>query len=210
MATSAKQLAANRANAKKSTGPRTELGKRISRMNSTTHGLCGHTVLKTPEDDAAYRTYYHRLMPDLSPANAVEQDFAERIIYDSWRIHRASAIESNIFALAEAAFDTGNAAQDDALNDAHAFQVNDRAISLLSLYQQRLQRGMLKDLAALKAMQKERLAQPVTPRAASAPAPYPLEMPDPTPRTGFVDPIPEFDPEDHPPVDENRSSDMAA
>ena len=117
MATSAKQLAANRANAKKSTGPRTELGKRISRMNSTTHGLCGHTVLKTPEDDAAYRTYYHRLMPDLSPANAVEQDFAERIIYDSWRIHRASAIESNIFALAEAAFDTGNAAQDDALNE---------------------------------------------------------------------------------------------
>jgi hypothetical protein len=157
---SAKQLAANRANAAKSTGPRTEAGKRIARMNSTTHGLCGQTVLKTPEQDATYQAYYHRLMPGLAPANAIEQDFAERIIHDSWRIHRASAIESNLFAMAEPAFDTGNPAQDDALNDAHTFQLNDRAINLLSLYQQRLQRSIHRDLAMLRKMQQERKSQP--------------------------------------------------
>jgi len=36
---SARKLAANRANAQKSTGPRTERGKAISRFNAVTHGL---------------------------------------------------------------------------------------------------------------------------------------------------------------------------
>jgi len=38
-ATSAKQVAANRANAKRSTGPRTKEGKERSRLNSLKHGL---------------------------------------------------------------------------------------------------------------------------------------------------------------------------
>src|SRR5580692_6807529 len=133
---SARQLAANRANSQKSTGPRTDSGKINSRLNAFKHGLSGQTILRTPEQDAAYSTYRARLYPDLAPASAVELDFAERIIYDSWRIHRASAIEANLYALAEAAFDTGNTAQDDALNDANTFQLNDKAINLLSLYQQ--------------------------------------------------------------------------
>ena len=211
---SAKQLAANRANSRKSTGPITEAGKLNSRLNSYKHGLSGHTILRTPEQDASYNTFRARLYPDLAPANAVEHDFAERIIYDSWRIHRASAIESNLYALADPAFDTGNLQQDDALNDAHTFLLNDKAINLLSLYQQRLQRGVHKDLAMLRQMQKDRRAEHTLaskrPRAASAPMPQPVEMPDPTPQTGFVDPIPEISPEDEPQVDRNSPSDMAA
>jgi hypothetical protein len=157
MSISAKQLAANQRNAQHSTGPRTDAGKRISRMNATTHGLTGQTVLKTPEEDAIYRAYSTRLMPD-PPANAIELDFAERIVYDSWRIRRASAIEANLYALAEATFDTGNVAQDDALNDACTYQVNDRTFNLLSLYQQRLQRSIHKDLEMLRKMQKDRRA----------------------------------------------------
>ena len=38
------RLNANRANAQKSTGPRTEEGKAVSRLNSTTHGLTGTGV----------------------------------------------------------------------------------------------------------------------------------------------------------------------
>ncbi len=135
---SAKQLAANRANAAKSTGPITEAGKLNSRRNAVKHGLTGHTVLRTPEQDATYNTYRARLYPDLAPANAMELDFAERIIYDSWRIHRASAIESNLYAL------VADISEEDALNEAHAFQVNEKSIALLSLYQQRLQRSSTK------------------------------------------------------------------
>ena len=39
MATPA-QIAANTANAQRSTGPRTEAGKSITSQNATTHGLC--------------------------------------------------------------------------------------------------------------------------------------------------------------------------
>ena len=37
--TTALKIAANRRNAKRSTGPRTEAGKAISRRNALTHGL---------------------------------------------------------------------------------------------------------------------------------------------------------------------------
>src|ERR1019366_2916668 len=181
---SGKQSAANRANSKKSTGPRTDLGKSISRMNAVQHGLTGQSMLRTPAQEAAYRTYSARLMPDLAPANAIELDFAERIVYDSWRVHRASAIENNLYALADPAFDTGNPEQDDALNEAHTFQVNDRSINLLSLYQQRLQRSIHRDLEMLRKMQKERRAEAMKP--AAKPALQLIDKPAPSPLIGSV------------------------
>jgi hypothetical protein len=204
---SAKQLAANRANAKKSTGPITEAGKLNSRLNAVKHGLTGHTILRTNEQDAAYNTFRASLYPDLAPANAVEHDFTERIIYDSWRVHRASAIESNLFALAEAAFDTGNTAQDDALNEAHAFQVNDKSINLLSLYQQRLQRSIHRDLEMLRKMQKERKAEAARP---VKPALQLVEKPAPQPAIGSVCPPPSPPPSPPPPAASNDPSNMAA
>jgi hypothetical protein len=39
------QLKANRENATRSTGPRTEAGKNRARLNGLRHGLSGHTVV---------------------------------------------------------------------------------------------------------------------------------------------------------------------
>ena len=44
-----KQLAANRANAKLSTGPTTEAGKKRSRRNALKHGLLSTTLLLPTE-----------------------------------------------------------------------------------------------------------------------------------------------------------------
>ena len=49
MAASEAQIAANRANALKSTGPRTEEGKAVSRANAYTHGLTATKVVPEPE-----------------------------------------------------------------------------------------------------------------------------------------------------------------
>ena len=205
---SAKQLAANRANAKKSTGPITEAGKLNSRYNAVKHGLTGHTILRTHEQDAAFDSYRARLYPDLAPANAIEHDFAERIIYDSWRVHRASALEANLFALAESAFNTGDVSRDDALNEAHTFQLNDRSINLLSLYQQRLQRSIHRDLEMLRTMQKERKAQP-QPVSANAQSRR-GERGRACPAIGSVCPAPPSTSSPPPPVVENDPSNMAA
>jgi hypothetical protein len=49
--TSSKQIEANRRNALKSTGPRTEAGKQVSRCNAMRHGLAAQTVISTLEDE---------------------------------------------------------------------------------------------------------------------------------------------------------------
>ena len=48
---------ANRANAQKSTGPRTEEGKQRSRLNGIRHGLTGQVSIMTDENRAAHDTY---------------------------------------------------------------------------------------------------------------------------------------------------------
>ncbi len=53
MPISDKQFAANRANAKKSTGPKTPEGKNRSRMNGFKHGFTGHATVTTEEDHQA-------------------------------------------------------------------------------------------------------------------------------------------------------------
>jgi len=50
---SERRLAANRANAQLSTGPRTEEGKAVSSLNAVKTGLCGRIVLVPSEEDVA-------------------------------------------------------------------------------------------------------------------------------------------------------------
>ncbi len=51
---SEKQIAANRQNARKSTGPKTDAGKQRSRQNAFRHGLTAQTVIRHVESAAAY------------------------------------------------------------------------------------------------------------------------------------------------------------
>ena len=49
MPLSPEQLAANRANAQKSTGPRTPEGKSKSRLNAFRHGITAQVIVMPPE-----------------------------------------------------------------------------------------------------------------------------------------------------------------
>ena len=51
---SEKQVAANRANAKRSTGPKTVAGKALSRMNAYKHGLTAETNVIGDEDPSEF------------------------------------------------------------------------------------------------------------------------------------------------------------
>jgi hypothetical protein len=55
--TSLKQIEANRRNAPKSTGPKTEAGKERSRRNAVRHGLTAEAVVGALEDADAYQTF---------------------------------------------------------------------------------------------------------------------------------------------------------
>jgi len=53
----AKQIAANRGNALRSTGPRTLEGRKASAMNALKHGMTSRTVLLPDEDPGEFERF---------------------------------------------------------------------------------------------------------------------------------------------------------
>lgn len=89
---SEKRAAANRANARNSTGPRTAEGKARSRLNALKHGLCARTVLLPGELHEEYETFALRIIDDLHPDGAVEQMLAERVASLAWALNRLPGV----------------------------------------------------------------------------------------------------------------------
>ncbi|MGA7084618.1 MAG: hypothetical protein WB005_15760, partial [Pseudolabrys sp.] len=91
-----KQLAANRQNAKSSTGPRTEAGKRRSRRNAIRHGLTAQTVIEVYEDATEYRALQRAVGEDYRPRTNFEIELVARLVSLLWRLRRTVAIESGL------------------------------------------------------------------------------------------------------------------
>jgi hypothetical protein len=97
--TSWRQFQANRLNAFKSTGPRTEEGKRISRRNALRHGLTAETVIDGLEDSEDYRGFEAAIIADYDVETAVERELVLRLASLLWRLRRIIAIETDLFAI---------------------------------------------------------------------------------------------------------------
>ena len=91
-----KQIAANRLNAKNSTGPRTDAGKRRSRRNAIRHGLTAETTIGVLEDPAAYKALQRAIYSDYRPRTNFELELVARLVSLLWRLRRAVAIESGL------------------------------------------------------------------------------------------------------------------
>jgi hypothetical protein len=94
---SLKQIEANRLNALKSTGPRTEEGKRRSRCNAIRHGLTAETVIVGLEDLEDYESFEATIIVDYDPTTAVERELVLRLASALWRLRRATGIETALF-----------------------------------------------------------------------------------------------------------------
>ena len=93
--TSWQQFQANRLNALKSTGPRTEEGKRASRRNAVRHGLTAETVIYGLEDSEDYRGFEAAIIADYDAETAVERELVLRLASLLWRLRRIIAIETD-------------------------------------------------------------------------------------------------------------------
>ena len=95
--TSLKQIEANRRNALKSTGPRTQEGKEHSRRNALRHGLTAETVIAALEDYEDYRGFEAAVISDYNAESAVERELVLRLASVLWRLRRATGIETALF-----------------------------------------------------------------------------------------------------------------
>ncbi len=93
-----RKLQANRRNALRSTGPRTERGKRTVMRNATKHGFLAREVVITAGDGEESLEEFHALVENLwncyEPAGVVEEALVQTIAASLWRKARVIRAEN--------------------------------------------------------------------------------------------------------------------
>jgi len=88
------QILANRRNAQKSTGPRTNECRAAVSQNAVKHGLLTRHDVISSESQADFDLYREQILVELTPVSPMESMLAERIVTLSWRLKRASRIQN--------------------------------------------------------------------------------------------------------------------
>jgi hypothetical protein len=159
----------NRANAERSTGPKTTEGKQRSAMNAFKHGLTGQSLMLQPNEMEAYNRLTAELLSDLKPKTELERQLAQKIIEGYFRLNRLAGVENNMFNFGLIQHTTSTDHDDRVevmvaqtrswFEQAHAFDI-------LGRYETRLSRQLHKFTQELERIQKERTARERAERAA--------------------------------------------
>ena len=91
------QIRANRANALKSTGPRSVEGKAVSRFNALHHGLDAASVVLPGEDPADYEFIVATYHEELQPQTPTERFHVATMIQANWQKQRLLRTESELY-----------------------------------------------------------------------------------------------------------------
>jgi hypothetical protein len=92
----ANQIAANRANAQRSNGPRTGVGKAAAARNARKHGLFAKEVLAMGESAARFAELRQGVREALAPEGELEDALCARIVGCLWRLRRIARLESSM------------------------------------------------------------------------------------------------------------------
>ena len=95
--TSEKQLEANRRNSQLSTGPRTEAGKSITRMNALQSGLHAESHVIRSEDPEALAQLTAEYYAEFHPITARQRDLLDTVVHNQWLIRRLRLTESDLY-----------------------------------------------------------------------------------------------------------------
>jgi hypothetical protein len=91
---SSAQVSANQANAQKSTGPKTELGKQTASQNRRSHGLGGKFQVLPCEHQPEYEQLLQELDDEYHPQSASEALLLEAMAESSWTRDRALRLQA--------------------------------------------------------------------------------------------------------------------
>jgi len=148
---SEKQLEANRRNAQKSTGPKTDEGKSVVAQNAVKHGFTANMPVIAGEDPTIYEQFRRQLLGELLPKGPMEIMLADRVIELSWRLKRAGRLQIGTYdALAAKQNDAdGNTLGRIAINDFSSGKVLDR----LLMHERRIEHSLYKTMLELQRLQ---------------------------------------------------------
>jgi hypothetical protein len=91
-----KQIAANRANAAKSTGPRTRAGKAVSAQNAARHDLLARSFVLKSECPARFEAFVETFYAEYNPSTPTETALVDTMATARWRLIRMSNLEAAI------------------------------------------------------------------------------------------------------------------
>ena len=155
-----KHIAANQLNAHKSTGPASEEAKARVRLNAMRDGITGQVITLSEEDAPVFENLKAELIEDLQPKTTMELHLANSIAWDTWRLDHLRAVETNLYALGIQDPDCDTGCDDPQLHvatsQALTFVKHSQKMALLSIYEQRLNRSLHKNMEKLAQLQAER------------------------------------------------------
>jgi hypothetical protein len=170
----AKQIAANRLNSQKNTGPRTTAGKAVSRFNALKHGIFAvHQIMfdETPEDLAELSAEYHE---HHSPANSDEILLVDTLVHTEWRLRRMRRIEAGLWQRARDLFIVKNIETTSTCTSGDAFATDSATFERLQRVANSCDRVYHRTLKELEVAQARRRRTPqpeAQSPAAAAPQP---------------------------------------
>ena len=191
---SPEQIYANRLNAQRSTGPRTEEGKAASRFNALKYGIEARSLVIPGEDPTALEALALEYHQQFNPFGPLEDYLVQTVVQADWNRRRYTRVEAQIFQIRLANRDASAEMPLNAFTSAAAQQVFRRLAAE--------ERSFFRALKELRRVQKERSAteeaeaeSPAAdclpqPAAAVSFAPSPVEEP----QIGFVPPNPPQEP----------------
>lgn len=136
----------------KSTGPKTEEGKAVSKYNAVKHGLLSEQVLMENEDGNALLELEKKLRSELKPATEIEFLLVDKIASNFWRLKRALSFEEGEVICTQLLTSSSMGLMHDA----------DRFFR----YETMLERGIYKALHELERIQAKRNGEKVPPPVA--------------------------------------------
>ena len=100
---SPRKIKANRRNARKSTGPKTPVGKAIVAINALRHGLCSaEVVIPGLEKEEEYEMHRQAMLASLAPKDYLEAEMAEWVALNVWLLRRVARYEREMIAIEQA------------------------------------------------------------------------------------------------------------
>jgi len=167
------QLAANRANAQLSTGPRTPAGLQKSSRNAVKSALTGRTVLLPSDDVQEYAAFLAQFHADLAPVGALESELVQIIVDCHWRLRRIQELEYALYNHGHRQFEAAFA--DEPEQDRHSLIVLQTHLTYkkelrnFEIQERRLDRKRSQAKAELERLQSERKRAAESPALADSP-----------------------------------------